>query len=61
MIVATALLRPERLKHMDFLHPYYFSIFSMLMPMPQVTSLNMSAVWKPFQIYVLTINQLKIL
>ena len=37
---------------MDYLHPAMFDFVPMLIPMPNVTSLNISAVWKPFQPYV---------
>ena len=47
-----AILLQERFQQMDYLHPYNFDSVTMVIPKPTVSSLNISAVWKPFQLYV---------
>ena len=52
VIVWPTILRPDRYQLMDYLHPHMFDMATMVIPKPPVNSLNISALWKPFQPYV---------
>ena len=52
IVVGPTIYIYDRYKHMDYLPICSADFVSMLIPIPKFTSLNFSAVWKPFQLNV---------
>ena len=51
MIVGTFFIRYDRFLHVDFLHPFLIEPVVLLMP-PPVSSINLMAIWNPFDLDV---------
>lgn len=42
----------DRFLHVDFLHPHAQEPVGMLIPAPEISFMNLDAIWKPFQFHV---------
>ncbi len=45
----------DRFLHVDFLHPHAQEPVGMLIPAPEISFMNLDAIWKPFQFHVLVL------
>ena len=52
-MIGPSLFRHDRFERMDYMHSSIFEPFVLLITLPESSSVSLSAVWKPFQIFVI--------